>query len=186
MSLISTNSIRKQLFPKYLSLWEQFANDGIKLGYNLREFQYPGDISFHSSVGETSNEGRAERGARVAKGIDLHAAHSCTWLLLDRRTGPTRARCQMIEAICSGVYLLPGAWKENPFLPVRGSQKAEGERPEDYIRFPRKRNIERNLIMLAGCAHVARFRSVCGHDFYSSSAENAGASGKRFSDMYGK
>lgn len=70
----------------------------------------------------------------------------------------------MVEAICSGVYLLPGAWKENPFLPVRGRReaRAEGKRPEDYIRFPRKRNIERNLIMSAGCAHIARFRSVCG------------------------
>lgn len=117
---------------------------------------------------QTSNECRAER---VAKGMDLHAAHSCTWLLLDRRTGPKRARCQMVEAICSGVYLLPGAWKENPFLPVRGRReaRAEGKRPEDYIRFPRKRNIERNLIMSVGCAHVARFRSVCGEDFYSSS-----------------
>lgn len=119
---------------------------------------------------------RVERGVRVVKGADLHAAHSCTWLLLDRSRPGRRARCQMAEAICSGVFI---TWRaEGKPLPSGLRRKKESERaggrsagrPEDYIRSTGKRNIERNLIMSTG---RARARALSGHirgqGFYSSS-----------------
>lgn len=97
------------------------------------------------------------------------------------------ARCQMAEAICSRSVFI--TWRAKGKLLSSGSrrQETQGGGPEDYVRSPRKRNIERNLIMSAMRIGHARFRSVCGPGtFIHHRAENAGASGKGFSDRCGK
>lgn len=102
----------------------------------------------------------------------------------------SNGRSNLFESI----YYPARAEREGLLLPVRGKDEEEGSTgkqagesaPEDYIRFTRKRNIERNLIMSGWegktHAHIARFRSIRG-EFYSSSHTLMRAK-KRFPDRY--
>lgn len=147
---------------------------------------------------DATGEIPAEVRSGIIKRRDLHAAHSCTWLLLGRCTGSdARAMSNGRGNLFGSIYYLARARKGKP-LPSGRTEEESRERkqgrtngrtdgrPEDYIRSPRKRNIERNLIMSTTRARAhALSKHIRGQDFYSSS-ESEYASGKRFSCRCGK